>query len=144
MMEDILNNETNNIKTIKKKKSLFIALIILLIVVSILFTAITVMLSNVEENIVGTWSSNRYFTEYNGKIISETIYSVMEFRANGTYAAIRGNRSGSILEYKEGTWDVSGFRITVDIKNQLGDTVYSYNPLTDKMESGVWVYERNE
>jgi len=138
-MNDSLKIENN---TRKKKKSLIILLLVLIIILSV-FTTTSILMSVVEDKVVGIWNSSLYFDRYDGKNISDDVYSVIEFKQDGTYYEAIATADLGIFDLQMGTWEVSGFEVRVERKGEIGTLIYKYNPFADEVKSGKWLYQRD-
>lgn len=148
-MNNSLKTENIDNSTHKKKTSL-IALLVVLIIIFSVFTTTSILMSTVEDKVVGVWDSSRYLDRYDGKTISDDVYSFIEFKQDGTYYEAKATAKLGIFKIKIGTWETSGFDIHVEKKGEVGTYIYSYNPFTDEIDSsywfsrGDWVYQRSE
>lgn len=142
-MNNLLKESKQNNNAIHNKKTFLIILLIMLLVISSALTAVGVAMSTVEDKVVGIWNSSLYFDRYDGKNISDDVYSVIEFKEDGTYYEAKVTANLGIFDLQMGTWEVSGFEVHVKIKGEIGTLIYKYNPFTDEVKSGNWLYQRD-
>jgi len=117
-MNNSLKTENIDNSTHKKKTSL-IALLVVLIIIFSVFTTTSILMSTVEDKVVGVWDSSRYLDRYDGKTISDDVYSFIEFKQDGTYYEAKATAKLGIFKIKIGTWETSGFDIHVEKKERL-------------------------
>ena len=126
-MEQVKNNNS--------KKAALIATVIIL-VAALLITGC--LLLTVKSRVIGIWTGGPvYLSKYNSYCIQ-----VEAFGADGEYSSIMTDSSGDIIRIKVGTWETSGFGVKATVIGEMGQTVYDYDPITNKLTSGDWTYKK--
>lgn len=123
------------VKQNNSKKAALIATIIIL-VGALLITG--GLLLTVENSVIGVWTGGPIYLNKYSSFCSQ----VETFGSNGEYSSIMADSSGNIVSIEVGTWVVSGFEVEATVIGEFGHTVYHYNPITKKLTSGDWTYQK--
>lgn len=95
-------------------------------------------LLSTESRLTGVWSGGPvYLKKYGGDC-----YQIVSFGEDGDYTSVMTNDDGDVVSLKVGVWELSGFEVKATCIGEDGRVTYDYNPLTNKLSSGSWSYEK--
>ena len=68
--------------------------------------------------------------------------NLVTFGESGAYLSVLQITGGDLKDLDFGAWKMSGLEIEVSINGEMGKTIYHYNPITNKITSGLWTFSK--
>ena len=121
-----------------KRKSKKVVLIIIAGLLAVILLITGYLLLTAKNRVTGVWTSESvYLREYGSDYTN-----LVTFGESGAYLSVLQITGGDLKDLDFGAWKMSGLEIEVSINGEMGKTIYHYNPITNKVTSGLWTFSK--
>lgn len=108
-------------------------------VLAVALVVFLLLLVTSKGRIDGNWSGGPVYLEKYGT----NCYQYYYFSEDGYFESYMTDASGNTLKVTKGTWEMDGFDVRTTVSGEIGTGVFHFNPLTGKLTSGWWTYEKD-